>query len=150
MTIQQENPILREGWIRTVTLSPPSLSDNTSDADRLVVEIDLPVLKILPSFFRKWAYRAGCVVLKDRGGWRVTGIFPFQHPDPPLGLAVDLGTSRVVTRLVSLLSGEVLGERSFDNPQISIGPDILARIHFSGEPGGLEKLNRLIIEGLNL
>jgi len=161
MTIQQENPILREGWIRTVTLSPPSLSDNTSDADRLVealkreleadvVEIDLPVLKILPSFFRKWAYRAGCVVLKERGGWRVTGIFPFQHPDPPLGLAVDLGTSRVVTRLVSLLSGEVLGEHSFDNPQISIGPDILARIHFSGEPGGLEKLNRLIIEGLNL
>jgi uncharacterized 2Fe-2S/4Fe-4S cluster protein (DUF4445 family) len=113
------------------------------------VTIDLLLLKKLPFLLREWDYRAGCVVLKDRGGWHVVGLFSLEQPDPPLGVAVDLGTSRVVIRLVSLLSGDVLGEDAFDNPQISIGPDILARVHYSEETTGLDKLNRLIIDGLN-
>ena len=44
-----------------------------------------------------------------------------------LGLAVDLGTSRVVLRLVNLRDGERLAEGAFDNPQIAVGPDILDR-----------------------
>ena len=155
-----KNHSLEDGWVKHVTLKPPELSDNTSDADRLVeglkkelkadgVAIDLLLLKKMPFLLREWDYQAGCVVLKDRQGWQVVGLFPLQQPAPPLGLAVDLGTSRVVIRLVSLLSGDVLGEQSFDNPQISIGPDILARVHFSEETKGLDTLNRLIIDGLN-
>ena len=113
------------------------------------VAIDLPLLKKLPFLLRQWDYCAGCVVLKEREGWQVVGLFPRDQLEQPLGLAVDLGTSRVVTRIVSLVSGEVLGEHAFDNPQIAVGPDILARVHFSDEDGGLEKLNRLIIDGLN-
>ncbi len=160
MVTQQERHIIEDGWVKRVTLTPPELSDNTSDADRLVeglkkelksdgVVIDLLLLKKLPFLLREWDYQAGCVVLKDRQGWQVVGLFPLQQLAPPLGLAVDLGTSRVVIRLVSLLSGDVLGEQSFDNPQISIGPDILARVHFSEETKGLDTLNRLIVDGLN-
>jgi len=50
-------------WIQTVTLTPPSLKDNTADADRLiqalksrldtpVIDIDLDLLKILPAVLR--------------------------------------------------------------------------------------------------
>ena len=35
------------------------------------------------------------------------------------------------------------------NPQIQVGPDILMRIHYADEPGGLKEINRLIIDGLN-
>ncbi len=160
MTAQPENHIIEDGWVRRVVLTPPALSDNTSDADRLVeglkkefetdrVTIDLLLLKKLPFLLREWGYRAGCVVLKDGRGWQVVGLFPWEDPKTPLGVAIDLGTSRVVIRLVNLLSGDVLGEQAFDNPQISIGPDILARVHFSEETQGLDELNRLIIDDLN-
>jgi uncharacterized 2Fe-2S/4Fe-4S cluster protein (DUF4445 family) len=64
-------------------------------------------------------------------------------------LAVDLGTTRVVLRLIDRISGRMLVESAFDNPQISVGPDVLARIHHADAPGGLNKLNHLIITGLN-
>jgi len=160
MITHQNKHIIEDGWVKRVALTPPVLSDNTADADRLFqglkkalgtdkVTIDLRLLKKLPFLLRQWNYCAGCVVLKDRGGWQVVGLFEWDQPEKPLGLAVDLGTSRVVVRLVSLVSGAVIGEHAFDNPQIAIGPDILARVHFSEELGGLEKLNRLIIDGLN-
>jgi len=158
-----ESPLENEpvdSWVTTVNLSPPTLSDNTSDANRLVealkktldsnaVEIDLTLLRKLPFLLREWSYRAGCVLIKERDCWLVTGLFAPQTPNAPLGLAVDLGTSRVVLRLTDLATGDARAEQSFDNPQISIGPDILARIHFSETPGGLSTLNRLIIDGLN-
>ena len=57
-------------WVRTVTLKPPSIDDNSADADRLAaglrallktpldtdpeIVVDLPVLKTLPALLRKW------------------------------------------------------------------------------------------------
>ena len=160
MAHHQHEDLVEDGWVKPVALKPPSLSDNTSDADRLIdglkkevetdsVAIDLELLKKLPFLLREWDYRADCVVLKDRTGWQVAGLFSPDRLDPPLGLAVDLGTSRVAIRIVSLLSGDILGEQAFDNPQINIGPDILARILFAEQTKGLEELNRLIVEGLN-
>ena len=156
-----QKPVFRDGWVTHVELQPPSLADNTSDGGRLIeglkgklasraVAIDLPLLKKLPFLLREWEYRAGCVVARDADGWLVTGLFPPGDSRPPMGLAVDLGTSRIVLRLVNLLSGESLGERSFDNPQIAIGPDILARIHYAEEPEGLSTLKRLVVDGMNL
>ena len=160
MISHQDKHIIRDGWVKKVALTPPALSDNTADADRLVqalkkeletdeVAIDLPLLKKLPFLLRQWDYSAGCVVLKEQGCWQLVGLYPQARPIPPLGAAVDLGTSRVVVRIVNLVSGKVLGEHAFDNPQITLGADILARIHYSEEANGLEKLNHLIIDGLN-
>ena len=71
------------------------------------------------------------------------------RPHAVLGIAIDLGTTRVVFRLIDLMDGSRLGESSFDNPQMAFGPDILSRIHHADTPGGLDELNRLIIDGLN-
>jgi len=112
----QQEDVIQDGWVKRVALTPPVLSDNTADADRLVeslkkelktdkVAIDLRLLKTLPFLLREWDYCAGCVVLKDREGWQVVGLYPQEQTNPPLGVAVDLGTSRVVVRLVSLVSG---------------------------------------------
>lgn len=151
-----------DGWIRRVCLSPPSLQDNTADADRLEnqlkrqldterVEIDLSVLRELPSRLRDWGYAARCVVVKERDAdlWHLTGISNPSKNQRIVGVAVDLGTSKVVIRLVELSKGEILFDASFDNPQLSVGPDVLTRIHACDRPGGLEKLNRMIIDALN-
>ncbi len=81
--------------------------------------------------------------------WQVIGISDPEGNQSPAGLAIDLGTSRVVLRLVDLATQEILSETAFNNPQITIGPDVLARIHHTDKEGGLAQLNRLIIERLN-
>jgi len=150
---------LANGWVKRVSITPPSLEDNTADADRLeralmailkteMVDIALPVLVNLPELLRKGNYNLRCVLFKDHKKWCLSGISS-DDTDRLTGLAVDLGTTTVVLRLLDLSTGLVLAESSFINPQISIGPDILTRLHFAEKEKGLYELNRLIIEGLN-
>ena len=60
-------------WVRTVLMDPPSLQDNTADAERLIaalkedlsantVDIDLDLLKQLPALLRKWKYKVRCIL----------------------------------------------------------------------------------------
>ena len=147
-------------WIKTVLLDRPSLQDNTADADRLVValkrqittdhiEIDLELLRRLPSILRAESFAVRCILFKNRQKWTLTGITGVEDSHPVAGLAVDLGTSRVVVRLLDLSTGKALMESAFDNPQLKVGPDILARIHYATEENGLTHLTNLILDGLN-
>jgi uncharacterized 2Fe-2S/4Fe-4S cluster protein (DUF4445 family) len=49
---------------------------------------------------------------------------------PIHGLAMDLGTTTVVLRLLNLETGEVVADASFENPQRFGGSDVMARIFF--------------------
>jgi uncharacterized 2Fe-2S/4Fe-4S cluster protein (DUF4445 family) len=151
-----------DGWVRTINLSPPSLQDNTADADRLTnslkrklktehVHIDIAVLQALPFQLRDWGYAARCLVVKNpyANQWHLMCIFNPLEKHAITGVAVDLGTSRVALRLVDLTNAEVLYETSFDNPQLAVGPDVLTRVHACEQPGGLPDLNRMIIHELN-
>ncbi|MBU4258243.1 MAG: DUF4445 domain-containing protein [Proteobacteria bacterium] len=146
--------------IKTLSLTPPSLQDNTADAERLIraikshlrtntVDIDLYLLRKLPVLLRNWKYNVRCILLKDRSRWILTGITNSTDTIPITGLAVDLGTTKVVLRIIDLSTDQVLAEHTFDNPQIAVGPDILTRIHYSDQNEGLKKINGLIIDGLN-
>jgi uncharacterized 2Fe-2S/4Fe-4S cluster protein (DUF4445 family) len=52
------------------------------------------------------------------------------------GLAMDLGTTTVVVRLLNLETGEVVADSSFENPQRFGGSDIMARIYFDTHDKG--------------
>jgi len=147
-------------WVQTVALNPPTLQDNTADADRLIsalkttlqsstIDVDLSLLKTLPALLRKWEYQVRCIVFKDRHRWLLTGIRDAADATPIAGLAIDLGTTRVVLRLIDLITSRTLAESAFDNPQDTVGPDILARIHYAEQDDGLDRLHELIITGLN-
>ena len=149
-----------EKWVTTISLVPPSLRDNTADADRLVgalrkeletdfLHIDLQLIRMLPDFLRKCKYQPRCVIFRDGERYVLAGVSDNHKDSTVAGLAVDLGTSRVVIRLLDLTDGSPLGESAFDNPQGEIGPDILVRIHFAASTEGLTYLNNLIIGGLN-
>jgi uncharacterized 2Fe-2S/4Fe-4S cluster protein (DUF4445 family) len=120
-------------WIQTVTLTLPSLKDNTADADRLVqalkscldtpvIDIDPDLLKTLPTVLRESKFKVRCILFKERHQWVLTGITEAQDPTPIAGLAIDLGTTRVVLRLIDLAGGNTLAESAFGNPQDAIGP----------------------------
>ena len=147
-------------WIQTVSLVPPSLKDNTADTERLLhalslrlntdaVHIDLDLMRRLPELLRQYGYRIRCILWKSHRQWHLLEVTAAEETRTAAGLAVDLGTTRVVLRLIDLASGRILAESAFDNPQDSIGPDILARIHFTEKENGLKKLNELIISALN-
>ena len=52
------------------------------------------------------------------------------------GVAVDLGTTTVVARLVDLESGATRATHSFENPQRFGGSDVMARIQYDSDHGG--------------
>ncbi len=54
---------------------------------------------------------------------------------PIHGLAMDLGTTTIVLRLLNLETGEVVADASFENPQRFGGSDVMARIHYDTEDG---------------
>jgi uncharacterized 2Fe-2S/4Fe-4S cluster protein (DUF4445 family) len=68
----------------------------------------------------------------------ITGEEIVRSSGPIHGLAIDLGTTTVVVRLVDLESGELVADTSFENPQRFGGSDVMSRIHYDTEhPGRL-------------
>jgi uncharacterized 2Fe-2S/4Fe-4S cluster protein (DUF4445 family) len=54
---------------------------------------------------------------------------------PIHGIAVDLGTTTIVVRLLNLETGDVVADSSFENPQRFAGSDVMARIHYDTVDG---------------
>ncbi len=151
-----------ERWIRACRpeIRQPSLEDNTADVDRLLsgvrrlldvagLRVDLQLMRRIPRVLRENAYRVEAIAAKDGGSWRLVDVLPCKGRSGLLGLAVDVGTSTVVVRLLDIEGGEVLDESGFINPQTEYGEDILTRIHFASQENGLSTLQRVLLDRLN-
>ncbi|HEX3358312.1 MAG TPA: ASKHA domain-containing protein [Tepidisphaeraceae bacterium] len=55
---------------------------------------------------------------------------------PIHGIAMDLGTTTIVLRLLNLETGELIADASFENPQRFGGSDVMSRIYYDTENGG--------------
>jgi len=64
---------------------------------------------------------------------------------PIHGIAMDLGTTTVVLRLLNLESGELVADTSFENPQRFGGSDVMSRIQYDTDHPG--KLLRRTLAG---
>ena len=138
-----------------VELSPPSLSDLQADADCLLEalkqqhqlhcdRIDINVLQTLPPRLRSWNWQCQATVRSDE----VIALGPW--PGRQLGLAIDLGTTKIAGYLVDLGNGQTLATRGIMNPQISYGEDVISRITSDIDPPheGVQ-LQKLVVEALN-
>ena len=125
----------------------------TSDLEQLLAALDLKpadapveILKQLPSALREGQ---GEVTVTTFG----RQLLAVEKGDTALlkfGLAVDIGTTSVVTTLIELSSGEQLASVSSLNPQAVFGGDLMSRIAFCQfDPGNLKKLQSRIIGLLN-
>jgi len=152
----RERPVEIDATVLGFDVSPtsPGLHDLRSDEKRLrealqmehgvaSVRFDPIALTGIPSLLREneWEIR-----LFIRNG-EVVGAAPTDTA--PLGLAVDIGTTKVAAYLVDLETGETLGASGEMNPQIAFGEDVMARIAYAmeGEEHGRE-LQEAIIGGL--
>jgi uncharacterized 2Fe-2S/4Fe-4S cluster protein (DUF4445 family) len=101
-------------------------------------------MRALPTLLREndWTVRVGL---------RGDQVVSVTAPDVPLlGLAVDIGTTKVAGYLVDLTTGETLAMRGLMNPQIAYGEDVMARIAYTIEhQQGLQVLQAAIVDALN-
>jgi uncharacterized 2Fe-2S/4Fe-4S cluster protein (DUF4445 family) len=77
-------------------------------------------------------------VKRDGDRILIDGVEVERTTGPILGLAMDLGTTTVVLRLVDLETGELIADTSFENPQRFGGSEVMSRIAYDTEhPGRL-------------
>lgn len=82
----------------------------------------------LPTGARTW--QLDPAVTRDGDRVLLDGVEIERSTGPLHGLAIDLGTTTVVIRLLNLETGEVIADSSFENPQRFGGSDVMARIQF--------------------
>ncbi|RLE77519.1 MAG: hypothetical protein DRJ56_02190 [Thermoprotei archaeon] len=69
--------------------------------------------------------------------------------DRVLGLAVDVGTTKIAAYLIDLEGGESLAEGYVLNPQGKYGDDVISRItHVMREPGRLAEMHEMTVEAI--
>jgi uncharacterized 2Fe-2S/4Fe-4S cluster protein (DUF4445 family) len=66
-----------------------------------------------------------------------------------LGLAIDIGTTTVVVKLVNMKTGEVLATAAGLNPQTKFGDDVISRIAYASDGENLDELNKRIVDCIN-
>ena len=125
----------------------------TSDLEQLLeaigrapADVHPDLLRQLPAALRE---SEGEVTVTTFGS-TVIGVERGDTALMKFGLAVDIGTTSVVTSLIELESGEQLASVSSLNPQAVFGGDLMSRIAFvQFNPGNLRKLQTRIIGLLN-
>jgi uncharacterized 2Fe-2S/4Fe-4S cluster protein (DUF4445 family) len=141
-----------------VDLVPPTLHDmTTGDWERVLkfleddyglkgLTFDYFVLKDLQDLLRKGDWKATVTVWMDKEIIKVEPGFV----EMSYGLAVDIGTTTCVGYLTDLSTGKVVNTESMMNPQVPYGEDVMSRITYAmSNPGGLETMQKAIIQGLN-
>lgn len=138
-----------------LSIEAPSGADLRADADRLLAglnrqadslcdRIDIDVLRELSPLLRKgnWSCRA-----VTRGNEVVAAGLPAGRL---LGLAVDLGSTKIAAYLVDLENGKTIASQGAMNPQISYGEDIVSRIVGAiKNPEDALKMQRLAAGAIN-
>jgi len=145
-------PVIKAYHLR---LSVPSLDDPQADADRFLetlnrkygqhcTRIDIDVLRTISSRLRALNWECHATVRNEE----VIAIGPW--PSRQLGLAIDLGTTKIAGYLVDLSNGRTLASQGLINPQVSYGDDIISRISaVIKSPDSGATLKRLALEALN-
>ncbi len=104
----------------------------------------LKIMQQLPVMLRSHDWKVKIVF---KGEQLITLLAPGS---PLLGLAVDIGTTKIAGYLIDLFTGKTLVKKGMMNPQIAYGEDIMARIAFimSKEQSNTE-LQTIVVESLN-
>jgi uncharacterized 2Fe-2S/4Fe-4S cluster protein (DUF4445 family) len=136
-------------------LTAPSLEASQADTDRLLnalkqqhglrcTKIDISALRTISDDLRSWKWRGRAVV---RNGELIAIV---RQKSRQLGLAVDMGTTKIAGYLVDLKDGRTLAAKGIMNPQISYGEDVISRITAAiHSPDNAVALHKLAVDAIN-
>ncbi|MBD3288105.1 DUF4445 domain-containing protein [candidate division KSB1 bacterium] len=116
------------------------------DPENVSFSISLFMLQNLSTFLRKNNYKITFVLSNNR----LINLEPGNTTERIYGLAFDLGTTTIAGTLVDMKTGKNLAISSRTNPQSIHGADVISRVNYSSnEPGGLSKLQKMVVEKIN-
>ncbi len=73
----------------------------------------------------------------------------FASAGKSFGVAVDIGTTTVVAKLVDMTNGQLLVTQADLNPQTRFGDDVISRINYARTDAELAELHEVIIDCIN-
>ncbi|MGQ9588123.1 MAG: ASKHA domain-containing protein [Thermoplasmata archaeon] len=154
-----EPKVKLEPAVRKVVLRipPATLKDLRADDDRVLEVLYKrarvkPMLspdihKDLPGALREKSWVITVTLYRNQ---EVIQVEPGDTSENLFGVAVDIGTTKVVAYLIDLNTGDMRGAESMPNPQIPYGEDLMSRISYTiKDNNGLQHLQRVIAEGVN-
>jgi uncharacterized 2Fe-2S/4Fe-4S cluster protein (DUF4445 family) len=145
------SPIVK--WL-VLDIPPPTLDNNIGDLERLKKAIEETGTKemvfphtfvsLLPVSLRDAEWKVGLAYTDKLGACflkpaKRTGRY---------GIAVDIGTTTLVVYLVDLKDGRIIDIGSTYNSQIRYGDDVITRIIYATEGGGLEELRDTVVDDI--
>lgn len=117
-----------------ITMPAATLSDNLSDADRVLralgesnLTLDLKAAQTLSPLLRKQSNDESWSLRVRQRGQELIDFAP--SASRTLGLAVDLGTTNAAAFLVDLETGARRASLGIENPQTAWGADLISRIN---------------------
>jgi len=126
-----------------VETKPPAEAEGLrilSDGHEVVVEIDPWIQKTFDASTNSTQLLAGGTLLGTESSDTTGHLY---------GLAIDIGTTTLVTALVDLRDGRQVATASSLNPQARHAQDVLSRIKIGSQLGGLATMQGELIEELN-
>ena len=138
-----------------VHAEPPTLRDQRSDFDRLAAAAAIThgvrrlragpdVLRQLTPLARRTGWELSLLV---RGDEVIGALAPGRRA---VGLAIDLGTTKIAGYLLDLGTGAELAADGLMNPQIAYGEDVVSRLaHAVRTEHGADDLARVVREGID-
>lgn len=133
----------------------PSLADHRADLERLLAA--LPGLPVGPGHAADFQVAGQITQMAREQAWRlalylrgreVVGAAPAGAA--PLGLAVDLGSTKLAGYLLDLRDGRLLAAKGLLNPQVVFGADVVTRLHRAiSQPQDGQRLTRAVRRAVN-
>jgi uncharacterized 2Fe-2S/4Fe-4S cluster protein (DUF4445 family) len=158
-----------------VLLDPPTPKDNTSDLTRLTnalerqhgvegISADFRAIMKLSQILRESDWKVTATLVLTKKGYKLINVEPGDTTRHNYSIVFDIGTTTIYGQILDLNSCVVvacpdgqcdgttlfaLAEASDYNGQISYGEDVITRIVYSQRPGGLKKLQEVVVSTIN-
>jgi len=142
---------------------PPSREDNRNDIHRLLnilhksgennFVFDFQTIQDLPKAWRQGNWQITTTILRPtkhlRGRNQIIRVEAGDTSTHNLAIVIDLGTTTIWGQLINLNTGEILDTEANFNNQISYGEDVISRIIYASQPGGLKRLQKIAASSIN-
>ncbi|MDP2167627.1 MAG: ASKHA domain-containing protein [Thermodesulfovibrionales bacterium] len=136
-------------------LPQPTIEDHISDLERLKRALEQKGIKDMRFSHR---FSSSLSATLRSAGWDILIAYAEPVPGAPeaifitasdikdrYGIAVDIGTTTIVLYLIDLAHGRLVDVGSTYNSQIRYGDDVITRIIYASEGGGLEDLRDAVV-----
>lgn len=153
----EHSPLATKVYLR---LPKPSLDDKVSDLERLYREIrknrNIPIMqtglvnvKRLGSLLRESDWKITTTLGRRNETTEIVKLEPGDTSKKNYGVAFDIGTTTITGQLVDLNTNKSLCAKVTYNKQVVFGDDVITRIIYATEGGGLERLHHAVIDTMN-